>query len=359
MNSWRSMYVVAANTALLIVLLQWGAHGSILGYQFATQRLFTERPPAYAVRALPEMSASEIQDLWRATRWMPFKFAGSAGFVHGQTSSRFVNVDQYGVRSNGGPARPLAHLDNATWVFGGSTSFGFGVPDHQTIPAYLEQLTGAPVFNLAVRGHSSSMENRLFRYYLRAGYRPKQVVFLDGINEVCEPDLFSEQMTRLTQRVQDGYRWEFGEPVVFAFHAVERWLKSEARTQVGEGPHRRLSCDNLGRDNQLGEIVGRVMSERDAVCATDGLPCHTFIQPFGGVHGHHEDRAFVSSHEGRELQGLFRHLEPTWTKHGATFVTGVLDATPSGLWVDEMHYSPVANKLIAAAIAEHLKGLAK
>lgn len=354
MNRWRAAYIVAANTALLIMVLQWGAHGAILGYQsFARWALV--RPPAdYAAKALPELSQDELTDLWRVTG-VPFRFAGGAGFLHEQTTSKFVNINQYGIRSNGDPSRPIQKMQGATWVFGGSTTFGLGVPDHQTIPAYLEQILGTPVFNLAVRGHGSTMENRLFRYYLRAGYRPARAIFLDGINEVCEPDLFSNQMQRLTARAQDGYHWDFGEPVVFAFHALTNWLMNEAPYEREEGPELSLVCNDFGRHNPLADVVSRVLVERDTACALDNIPCDTFVQPFGGVHGPHEDVNFLHSQEARELQNLFRHLEPVWAVAGATFVTDALDRQTSGMWVDEIHYSPAANKLIATEIARQLR----
>ncbi|MEY4093427.1 MAG: hypothetical protein RLZZ53_626 [Acidobacteriota bacterium] len=357
MKRWRAVYITLINTALLIVLLQWGVHGAILAYQAMAQRMLYEPPLNYAVRALPDLSPDDLEDLWRVTGWMPFRFGGSAGFLHEQTTSKFVNINQYGIRSNGDPSRPIDALDNATWFFGGSTSYGFGVPDNQTIPAYLEQITGAPVINLAVRGHGSTMENRLFRTYLRAGYRPRRVVFLDGINEVCEPDLFSEQMKRLTIKAQEGYRWDFGAPVVFAFNTLANALMVKQPYEREEGPELALSCTDYGRFNRLGEIVERNLRMRQAACDMDNVPCHTFIQPFGGVHGQHEDQRFLASHEARELQNLFRHLEPVWSASGATFVTNALDGVSSGLWVDEIHYSPVGNKLIAAAIARQLRAL--
>ncbi len=354
MNRLRCPYLIVANTALLMVLLQWGAHGAILAYHAVAPWLLAVEPPEYAHDALAGLSEADARALWRVTAWLPYRFAGGAGFVHGQRHSRFVNVDEYGIRSNGGSGRAISALDGATWFLGGSTAFGFGVPDHQTIPAYLEQITGEPVINMGVRGHGSTMENRLFRYYLRAGYRPKQVVFLDGINEVCDPDLFSAQMQRLTQRAQQGYRWEFGEPVVFAFNSVMGWLTKPPREEIEEGPDVSLSCDGSGRYNQLGEIVGRVLGEREAICELDAIPCYTFVQPFGGVHGRHDDTQFAATHEGRQMQNLFRHLEPVWRVHDATFATHAFDGVPPGLWVDPTHYSPRGNKLVAEIIHRRL-----
>lgn len=355
MTRWRHVYWIAGNTALLVILVQWAAHGAILGYLAATRWILYEPPPAYAYRALSELSTQQVDELWRISRSLPYRFAGGAGFLHEHVSSTYLNVNQYGIRSNGDPSRSISSIDGATWFLGGSTSFGFGVPDRQSIPAYLEQITGEPVINLAVRGHGSTMENRLMRYYLRAGHRPKRVIFLDGINEVCEPDLFSDQMKRLTIRAQEGYRWDFGEPVKFGFNLLARLMTQERPYEREEGPERSLSCNDFGRYNQVGEIVLRVLDERAAACELDGIPCYTFVQPFGGVHGRHEDQRFLASHEAQELQNLFRHLEPVWAVADATFVTNALDGLASGAWVDETHYSPAANRLIAAAIARQLR----
>ena len=351
LRRWRTAYFILANTALLIVAVQLAAHAAITAYQAVARARLVERPPEWAYTMSPHLTRADVEELWRLTGWMPFRYGGAAGFLHERITSRFININGFGIRSNGDPRRPMSALQGATWFFGGSTTFGFGVVDSDTIPAQLEQMLGTPVINFGVRGHGSTMENRLFNYYLRAGYRPARALFLDGINEVCEPDLFSPQLARLTARVQQGYAWEFGKPVVFAATNLRRLFTAPDRPP---GRELALECDDQGRRNPLSAIVARTLAERDAVCRLYGVPCQTFVQPFGGVHGRHDDRAFVNSVEAQELRDLFAHLQPTWQQSGARFVTTALDGVDRHMWVDEIHYSPEGSRLIAAAISRHV-----
>ena len=76
------------------------------------------------------------------------------------------------------------------WVLGGSTVFGWGMPDEQTIPSHLQVLLQAALPGRSVQvtnhGHAyfySSMELELFLQLLRSREAPHVAVFLDGLND--------------------------------------------------------------------------------------------------------------------------------------------------------------------------------
>ena len=56
----------------------------------------------------------------------------------------------------------------------------------------------------------------------------------------------------------------------------------------------------------------------------------------------------------RQLRALFEHLEPNWRASGAIFVTDALDHYDRHAFVDEVHYSADASRLIAETIASRL-----
>ncbi len=208
-------------------------------------------------------------------------------------------------------------------------------------------MIGTPVINFATRGHGSVMENRLLGYYLRAGYRPRQVVFLDGVNERCEPDAFSAELSRMTERLQGGYRWEPAEPF--------RVLASEISAALGANggtSRRQLSCEHNGRRSTLGQIVTRTLLQRDATCRTYRLNCQTFVQPFPLPHAHFD--AHPAGLESDDLRELYAHLEPVWRQAGTTPVAVTLDGLSSHSWTDDAHYGPRDAGAIARAIRDHL-----
>ncbi len=71
------------------------------------------------------------------------------------------------------------------YLLGGSTAFGHGVPDDQTLTAHLNRRAGEVRYlNLAVQAYDSIREVDRLLYLLRKGHRPAEVIFLDGLNDV-------------------------------------------------------------------------------------------------------------------------------------------------------------------------------
>lgn len=346
MNLLRSAYFIAANTALLSIAIVAGANG-ILVWRDASRADTYDTLSEPARRNYAHLSRADVDNLLRTTATLRYRHAPHSGFVEAAVSSRFVNVDDRGIRSNGGAA---AALDNAVWFLGGSTTFGFGVADSETIPAHLERRLQIPVINFGVRGHASTTENRRLANLLRAGYRPSRVLFLDGINEACEPDQVEDDLSTLVSQAQDGFLLQWTRPV--------RQLVKRLQTKLA-GPRAidlpPLTCVQNGRENSLSELHARAMNERRALCNVYEIACVTFVQPFAGVHGRHDDRDFMAGPDARALRSLFAHLESSWRAAGATFVTGALDGLDKHAFIDWEHYSAEASARIADAIAVSLR----
>ena len=104
---------------------------------------------------------------------------------------RFINVGAEGLRRVPGQgAWPPDTESINVFVFGGSTTFGVGAPDDQTIPSYLavrlaRLACGAPirVYNLGRPAYYSAQERILFEQLVLAGRVPRLAVFVDGLNE--------------------------------------------------------------------------------------------------------------------------------------------------------------------------------
>lgn len=353
MSSLRTAYFIVANTAILILLVLAGAHVAILTFENPWRTTYqTMIEPVK--RNYAHMSPSDVDELWRNTESMRFRHAPLVGVVEEVMTSRFVNIDANGIRSNG-KARDVAVMQDAIWFFGGSTVLGYGVADHETIPAQLEKIMGRPVINLGVRAHASGTENYLLHHYLRIGYTPAVAVFLDGINENCDAEPFERELRTLVTRSQSGYAWEFGRPVIYAYARASIKLKRMLGLPV-PGPDRlQLTCVSAGKQNPLRAIHARALADRAALCDLYKIVCRTFVQPFPGLHGRHDDRAFLASSDADDLRILFAHLEPNWRAAGAIFVTDALDRSDRHAFVDGIHYSAEASRMIAEAMAVTLQ----
>ncbi len=77
--------------------------------------------------------------------------------------------------------------DNRTrsFLLGGSTAFGHGVTDDETVAAFLNRREGeGRNLNLGVEAYDSLREVDKLLHLLRKGRRPGRVIFLDGLNDV-------------------------------------------------------------------------------------------------------------------------------------------------------------------------------
>ena len=79
----------------------------------------------------------------------------------------------------------LSQQHEQAFVFGGSTTFGDGVPDNSTVVARLNALDDEKTYiNFGIQAYDSIREVDKLVYLLRKGYRPEAVIFIDGLNEV-------------------------------------------------------------------------------------------------------------------------------------------------------------------------------
>lgn len=355
MKRLRPLYFIVANTAILVLVLELGAHGAITLYRWVAPTLPMTRPTTQLAEVAKanyaHMPLADVDEMLRVTLSLRFQYAPWVGYRHRQTTSRFVNVDAYGIRANGPVPRDVTAIQGAVWFFGGSTTFGYGVADHETIPAQLEQVTRRPVVNFGVSDYYSAQENLLLTQYLRVGYRPAVALFLDGINEVCGPDLYQAEIALMFNKVQEGYDWAFGYPVTYAYAGIGRRLKRLIGAEAEGGRVDELTCVGDGTQNPLRTVHARLLAERDALCRLYQIECRTLVQPFAGLHGRHDDARWLPQGPRNMLSNLFLHLESNWRAAGATFVTDALDHYDRHAFIDEVHYSAAANQVIARRIA--------
>lgn len=353
----RVAYFVAANTAILLVLMQAGAALAI--------RFSEPDPPGLSASELNErelqnyahMSPPDRDELLRATGAIRYRYEPVVGYLHEAVSSPFINIDGGGIRSNGGPRPASTPLDGAVWVFGGSTAFGYGVADGETIPAQFERLLGRPVANLGVSSYASDEENLLLNYYLKAGYRPSAALFLDGVNEACETYEYEREMRILFDRAQRGYVWDLGGPIADAYARFTDGLDIARRGGAHAPTIDGFTCRRAGARPQLRTLHARTLAERAALCGLYGVECVTFVQPFAGLHGRRDGfRQGVRDGYHASLRKLFAHLESNWRDAGALFLTDVLDGYDRHPFVDDVHYSADVSRLLAGAMAERVLG---
>ncbi len=203
---WRQAYRLVAltlfNGVALFALLNLGAW-AILGLFPGDPIALTFGDRSYAL-VYPGHSAEEVRELLRETwsrpvTWEPFTESRERRFV-----GRFVNVHPAGFRVSRGQAPwPPDPARLNVFVFGGSTTFGYGVTDDETIVSSLQGLLDerlgrgrAACYNFGRGAYYSSTERVLFQELLAIGAVPRVAVFVDGLNEFAFDAPFPSELLR-------------------------------------------------------------------------------------------------------------------------------------------------------------------
>jgi lysophospholipase L1-like esterase len=185
---WRGLALLTFNGLLLFLVANGVA-------------VFLVRPPAprppilewgpLLPRAYPGRPPAEVVGIIQETWSRPLEFDPFVLFHEAPCRGRFVNVTPAGYRlsKNQGPW-PLDHRYTNVFVFGGSTTFGYGVPDDETVPSFLQEslagigLAKEPrVYNFGNGFFYSTQERILFEELATKGLVPDVAIFVDGLND--------------------------------------------------------------------------------------------------------------------------------------------------------------------------------
>jgi len=189
---------VAVNllSALVLFVLINIASSIYLSRSKASDSLpITKKYDQVVINAYPHQTPEETKELLTETWSRPFQYAPYTMFREAASEGRLVNVHARGFRSNqsGGlfndwpPNKSNQGL--TIFVFGGSTVFGYGLPDNETIPARLEYhlrargLKEAKVYNFGIGSFTAIQEGILFQSLLSDNVAPDMAIFVNGLND--------------------------------------------------------------------------------------------------------------------------------------------------------------------------------
>ncbi len=185
------------NTIILLIVLNIG-----LAVYFCISDAYLARHPEQvflknpALREnlkdlYPSMTEAEVARLLEETWSRPVEPQAFTGFGEAPYRGKYVNVSDHGYRvgANQGPWPPAHEGNFVVFLFGGSTTFSYGVTDDQALGSRLQPLLekklGRPVtvYNFGQCYYFSTQERLLFEKLIMAGQRPDLVIFVDGPND--------------------------------------------------------------------------------------------------------------------------------------------------------------------------------
>lgn len=205
-RAYRALALFAFNAALVLL-----AANLVLAPFFRSERTLAlgltpkDRDPRGFAKAYPGRTEEEIASILDETWSRPLVYAPFVEFREAPFKGRWVNVDEAGFRASQeqGPWPPAKE---SVFVFGGSTTFGYGVPDGETIASFLQEelRASAPtvsVYNFGCGYYFSTQERLLFERLLSEGRAPTLAIFIDGLNEFYfgEDPMFADRLRRAAE----------------------------------------------------------------------------------------------------------------------------------------------------------------
>jgi lysophospholipase L1-like esterase len=195
---YKILAVISLNCLITFLMVNLIASGLLdVKTYFAKQAAMKGTPFAYKkfndslTSVHPGLTHEQITQLIAETRKLYQTYEPYTQFKEHPYSGKYVNVDPRGFRPIGKQNPwPPPPGEFTVFVFGGSTTFGYGVPDNLTIPAQLqEQLVSdygisAKVYNFGRGSYYCVQERLLFENLLLSGFVPDMAVFIDGLNDL-------------------------------------------------------------------------------------------------------------------------------------------------------------------------------
>lgn len=351
-NKIRTFYLLFANTTILLALIIISSYAFLYFYYSGTQyyKLNNLQKLAYGQTSNEEIK-SIIEYTWDTDviRW---DYEEITGFRESPRKSSYVNVNNFGVRQNTQITPNNFDPNGKVWVFGGSTTWGYGVADSQTIPSHLEKILKKKVVNFGRGYYYSLQENLLLSILLKTGYKPSEIIFIDGINERCGIEVYEKEFNSLFLKAQNAsHRYQikniFEPTIVITNKIINKFI-----SQKPEDLHK-LDCERYGKKSTLSETIKSNLEDRKALCKRFGVRCTTFVQPFAGIDI--QGNGLLGESELQQLRLKKVALSPVWQEMNAIFVDSPLPNDNMTYLVDSVHYSDKANSIIAKRIASYLR----
>ena len=318
------------------------------------------------LKAYPGWREEDVRTLITETwRKLDLEYEPFTGYREKSMQGKFVNVDPAGFRlsKDQAPWPPRPKMTNV-FVFGGSTAFGYGLPDDQTIPSFLQECgaedsshSGPAVYNFGRATYFSSQELILFEQLLKSGFVPQVAVFIDGINDFDRAD----GQPRFAAAVRRSMAGQVGSPldnvpVVTAAHWLsDRWTKPQPRnaTDYSDGAVLESVIDRWLANKKMIELIADRFGVR-TIFVWQPVPTYKYDLRYHFLL--HSDRGFgfyVRHEYGYALMENLRaqgKLGPNML-----WLADMQQDKHENLYVDAVHYNASFAKEIAAQICGFLR----
>jgi hypothetical protein len=334
--------------------------------KFADLQAYTRISPTEANKYLDEQDAMGS---------IGFQYKPWVQFQNPPFHGTFLNVNEQGFRKTKEP-RPYSGEPIKIYVFGGSTTFGYGVPDDDTIPSFIQKILEDkyPNNSFLVRNYGqgfyySSQEMLLLLSLIKNGDIPDCAIFIDGANDTAQHHLghdepwFTSKVRQLwntkngtSPKIQSDLSWI---PMVRLAEGLSRRLFPVKSNDIKQRDSRNGLAEK-GKDRRMVDyIVQRYTSNIKiirAICREYGIKSFFVWQPTPfykydrSLHRTFPYQGSIAEHWG----GVYSRMKG-YSKADFLYLGEMLWGVPEKVFVDDVHYNERYNEKIAARICDRLR----
>jgi hypothetical protein len=321
----------------------------------------------------PGIAMSEINALLVETWNRPLVYEPVTGMKEAAFSGNYVNVDEAGFRIAPGQGQwPPANSAINIFVFGGSTTFGYGVADADTVPANVQSILARAidrpvhVYNFG-RGHyQSSFERLLFEKLLVSGHVPDIAIFIDGLNDLINNAEFSERGLQLEAAVGGTSLQKFrGFLNSVALARGVRWFRDRFLSGSASAPETQPPDFDQIDGDQHAAIARYLRNVRLSTSIADqfGVEVAFVWQPvpsYGYDLAYHPLVSFdVGRHHyaGRGYEKMKAVLDHGPWPQNFVWCADIQAGLREALYIDAVHYGVRMSKLVAECVVREIMAL--
>tara|TARA_B100001123_G_C15200607_1_gene983200 strand:- start:110 stop:1228 length:1119 start_codon:yes stop_codon:yes gene_type:complete len=296
-----------------------------------------------------------------------YEYAPFLGHAENQGyNNKFVNVNPELGRKTISPTECKKNI----FLYGGSTTFGAGVTDSQTIGSYLGQMLINDKKNICVknygrRSYFSFQETILFqKHILNEKIRSNDIIiFLDGINEYGNRKPRNTAILNQLYSISNQRYWDtqnIGFLIFLDSLTINQFfkrIKQKYTREVIYEPKNNYSKDYF---KNIKVILEKNIVFRNSICKNYELNCYNFLQPFATIHGMYFEKQILGVNKNfvgdkDQINLLKKRWDVLKEVKGITNISDALKNSKKLGYVDRVHYSPYANKMIAEKIYNLVK----
>jgi len=325
------------------------------------------------------------------------KYQSFIGYRRNQFSGDVVNVD-----SNGFRISTNHKINDSVWFLGGSTMWGTGSDDNNTIPSIYAKITNKSVLNLGESGYNSFQELIQLQILLANGYKPEIVIFYDGANDggiFCKKNNFPQLQHSYTSRYDNMIRENrnlrkklenkkildieylvfklksfFLMPLTY-FNKLDEYndakskKNSHTKTENIKKNKKYLHCDDKNYAEKAAQFTISSWLNAYFILKEQNIPVKFILQPTASYYHHkyqldhiidYKKQAIINEEDS--FVGYYEKLKQLWHLKCAKLnicdsfidLSKVFFDLNEEIFIDRVHISPNGNKIIATKIASDI-----